>query len=497
MTLQCDHPKLDSVLAEISGVTKAFGSTVALNSVSLQVRPGEVHALLGENGAGKSTLVGVLAGLVVPDQGSVAVAGRSLRLGQPRAAVKAGVGLVQQHMALVEQLTGTQNFLLANPEGRFKLNRREASRLLADHGRRYGLQVDPRARVADLSIGERQRLELLIALSLEARILILDEPTTALTPDEVSILKRVLRTVAENGNAVIYISHKLPEITELADRVTVLRRGSFVNSYVRGQFDEARLVNDMMGDLPPKVRPQRLEPGRPVLSVKGLSAEGTGGGRGAVHELTLDVRSREIVGVAGVAGSGQEMLARLLAGHVRFHAGEFVIRPERVAFIPEDRHRDAIAGELPISDNAIVHRYRSPDLRRFGQLRSAAVQKFVTTLITDGGVYPARPELPAGRLSGGNQQKLVMARELDKDPHLIVVHNPYRGLDVRASLDVRSRLLEAKAAGAGVVLISTDLDDLFDLADLIVVLYEGRIVGSLATEDATVERLGRMMAGLS
>lgn len=497
MTLQCDETKLVSLLAEISEVTKAFGSTVALNSVSLQVRPGEVHALLGENGAGKSTLVGVLAGLVVPDRGAVKVAGRALRLGQPKAAVKAGVGLVQQHMALVEQLTGTQNFLLANPEGRFKLNRREASRVLAEHSRRYGLQVDPRACVADLSIGERQRLELLIALSLEARILILDEPTTALTPDEVSILKRVLRTVADSGNAVIYISHKLPEIMELADRVTVLRRGTFVNSYARGQFDEARLVHDMMGDLPPKTRPPRVEPGVPVLSVRGLGADGTAGGRGAVSDITLDVRSREIVGVAGVAGSGQETLARLLAGHVRHHSGEFIIRPERVAFIPEDRHRDALAGELPIADNVIVHRHRSPDLRRFGQLRTAAVQKFVTTVITDGGVYPPRPELPAARLSGGNQQKLVMARELERDPELIVVHNPYRGLDVRASLEVRSRLLEAKSAGSAVVLISTDLDDLFDLADSIVVLYEGRIVGSLATEDATVDRLGRMMAGLS
>lgn len=494
LTMNRSTPSSAAALVEMNGISKRFGDTQALDEVSLSLLPGEIHALLGENGAGKSTLMGVLAGLVAPDRGTIQVQGNALPSGSPKASVRHGIGLVQQHMALVEQITGTDNFLLSNPDGRFLLGRKAAAGRLHELSLRYGLDVDHQALVSNLSIGERQRLEILIALSLNAKVLILDEPTSALNELEAEALAGILRKVAADGNAVVYISHKLSEIMSLADKVTVMRRGQVVSRFGREEMSEARLVRDMIGELPPRSDPAPVSLGEPVFAAINASAS-NGDARQAIRDITLTVHRHEVVGIAGVAGSGQDVLARLLAGQVTPAAGTLPTRPNGVGFVPEDRHHDAIAPELTIVDNAIVHVHRHRDMLRRGWLDTTRTTEYASAMLTRANVYPPMPKLPIRTLSGGNQQKLVLARELALEPDLLVIHNPYRGLDVRAAAEVRQRVLDERQRGAGIVMISSDLDDLVDLADRILVMYAGRFVGSLTPEQATPEALGRMMAG--
>jgi general nucleoside transport system ATP-binding protein len=490
----------EGVVAGLAGVSKSFGSLRAVDDLWFDAAAGEVHALFGENGAGKTTAMKILAGLLRPDEGHVTLRGRPVRFRSRKEAARAGIGFVQQHFSLVEELTCAENLLLGQPGGGSFVDRRAAGRTLLDLSRRFRLEVEPETPVGELSMGERQRLEILIALSWGASVLILDEPTAALGVAEFAALREIVSSLKAEGVGVIFISHKLPEILELADRVTVMRSGRLVwNGPLEGTDPDA-LVVAMVGELPSRLPAEespteQAEPPEPVLRLLGVSRRG-GPGVHPLFEIDLEVHPSEVLGVAGVAGNGQRELALILAGVDPPDAGRAKPEGVRAAYIPEDRARDGLAPTLSVSRNAIVRAHRrmaAPPLR---WLSPSSVRGFTRRILGAFAVRPADPQAPTTILSGGNQQKLVLGRELDEGPQLIVAHNPARGLDVRTALEVRNRLLEARRRGAAVVLITPDLEELLDLSDRVVVLYQGRIVGTLSRDEVSAGRLGRLMAGM-
>ena len=478
--------------ARLRGIGKAFGATQAVLDADLDIRAGEIHALLGENGAGKTTLMRVLAGILRPDAGSMEIDNELADLRGRMDGAQRGVGLVQQHFGLIEEINGVQNYLLGHPRLGAWLHvdraRRELQRTAAD----LELEVDINSPVSELTVGERQRLEILIALATGADVLILDEPTAALGSAEVEVLERVLRRLTGQGKSVVYITHKLPEVMAFADRVTVMRRGRVVAEFAGEALDVAELTQAMIGQLPEKSEVSRLDPGDVALALDDVSVPPSDSGRG-LFNINLRVRTHEVVGIAGISGNGQDILAELLCGLIESASGIIATRPRTVAYIPEDRSRDALAPTLSVTDNAIVHRHRDPSLRRSGQLVPALIGEFVAGIVSAGSVQAASVDSSVSALSGGNQQRLVVARELERRPELIVAHNPYRGLDIGAAGDVRRRLLAARDDGSGVVLISPDLEDLFDIADRILVLSNGRIVGDVDPRRTTAQEVGALL----
>jgi ABC-type uncharacterized transport system ATPase subunit len=482
-------------VACLRGIQKAFGPVAAVDGVTIELYAGEIHALLGENGAGKTTAMKMLAGILQPDAGEIELQGETVTLRDRRDGARRGVGMVQQHFGLVEELTGVENLMLSDPfAGRITNERRAAEKLRAV-GEELGFSIEPHRRVADLTVGERQRLEILIALTTDPAVLIMDEPTAALGGGEVGALGTVLRRLAADGKAIVYITHKLREVMELSDRVTVMRRGRVVETHATSTTSVDQLAEALIGERPPSMgRRPGQGAGDVVAALRGVTVEDEG--HGGLAGVDLEVRKGEIVGVAGVTGNGQEALAGVLTGALAPDAGT-VERPGTVGYVPEDRAREGLAASLPVSDNAIVHRHHDPALSRAGRLRPSAVKAFAERLVERAGVRLPGVDRTAATLSGGNQQRLVLARELEREPELIVAHNPYRGLDIGAIADVQRQLLDARDAGTAVVVISPDLDDLFSLADRLIVLFEGRIVGVLETETATVQEMGRLMAGVA
>ena len=499
---------------EMRGITKHFGEVVANAGVDFAARSGEVHALVGENGAGKSTLMSVLTGLYRPDTGTVAIDGRPVRFRSPRDAIDAGIGMVHQHFTLVDSLTVAENVLLGRQGQGFRLDTSTVERELDALGERHGLRVDPRARIWQLSVGEQQRVEILRVLHRGARILILDEPTAVLTPREAAGLAAALRGLADEGLCVVFISHKLDEVLALADQVTVLRRGRSVGTVDAAATDRRSLARLMVGrELLPEDR--RLTPtaGTParetVLEVVGLRAEGDRG-RPALDGVDLRVGAGESLGIAGVAGNGQRELAEVVTGLRRATAGRVVIggqdltnRSPRavaaagVAHIPEDRLATGLVGGLDLAANAILRGYRVRPLTRGPLLAGRAIARFTDRLLDANDVQAPGRSTPAGRLSGGNQQKLLLGRELDGRPRLVVAVHPARGVDVGATETIHRLLREQRAAGAATLLISEDLDELLALSDRIAVLFEGRVVGEVESATADHEQLGLLMAGVT
>jgi simple sugar transport system ATP-binding protein len=489
---------------ELRGITKRFGDLVANDAIDFDVRGGEVHALLGENGAGKTTAMRIAYGLTSADAGQIVVEGRSLAVRSPRDAIAAGVGMVTQHFALVRPMTVAENLLLGRSTD-LRLDLGEARRRAADASGRFGIRIDPAARVADLSVGQQQRVEILKALSRDCRILILDEPTAVLVPDEVDALFATLRSLVADGLAVVFISHKLAEVRAISDRVSVLRRGKLIGT-ADGKTDERELARMMVGR--PSFGVERSADaagpsGDPVLRIRGLHAAGPQG-LPALSDVSLDVRAGEIVGVAGVSGNGQTELVEVLSGMRRPTGGSVAVGgvelagadPGRmmhagVGRIPEDRHASLI-GDLSVAYNLVLERL--DDFRRGGRIDERSVREHATELIGRFDIR-ARPDDPVATLSGGNIQKVLLARVLSRDPRLLVVSQPTRGLDVGATEYVRSQLLARRANGAAILLVSEDLDELLALSDRLVVMYEGRIVGEMAAADADVEHLGMLMAG--
>jgi general nucleoside transport system ATP-binding protein len=497
---------------ELRGITKRFPGVVANDGVDFEAVEGEVHALLGENGAGKSTLSNILTGLYRPDEGEIALRGAPVSFTSPRDALDAGICMVHQHFRLVPPFTVAENVILGDHRGEGKklmVHPRRIEQRVAELGKRYRIAVDPRARVWQLSLGEQQRVEILKALYREARILILDEPTAVLTPQEADSLFETLRVMADEGRTIIFISHKLHEVKAVSDRVTVLRGGKTVDTVQTKDATQRSLAALMVGrEVALAERVERAgEIGAPVLDVRDLWAAGDRGGD-ALRGVSLTVRGGEMVAIAGVAGNGQRELAETVTGMRPAARGEVAVDGKRlrsgdaraairagVAHVPEDRLTTGVAPSLSIASNVVLKSYRGGSVTRGPLLRLGAIREHAAALIARYDVRGGGPELPARRLSGGNLQKVVLAREFHGSPRVLVVASPTRGLDVAAIETVHRYLREAAADGVGVLLISEDLDEIRALADRIFVIYEGAIVGELDAHTATVEEIGLLMAG--
>jgi general nucleoside transport system ATP-binding protein len=504
-------PAMSAAVA-LRGITKRFPAVVANDGVDFEASRGEVHALLGENGAGKTTLSNILTGLYRPDEGMIELFGEPTEFHSPRDALDAGIAMVHQHFRLVSPFTVAENVVLGDHRdiGRsFLLHQRAIEERVAELSRRYGLGVDPRAKIWQLSVGEQQRVEILKALYQDARVLILDEPTAVLTPQEADALFETIRALAADGRTVIFISHKLHEVKAVADRVTVLRRGRSVATVTTVDATPRSLAALMVGrEVELGRRRERVtEVGDPVLELHAVCAEGDRG-RAALSDVSLFVRSGEVVAVAGVAGNGQRELAETIVG-IRPRTGGTIRvagRPLRggdpraairagVGFVPEDRLGTGVAPGLSVASNVVLKSYSRPPISRGPLLYLGRIREHAQRLMKSYDVRASGPGVPAWQLSGGNLQKVVLAREFSGGPVVLVAAAPTRGLDVAGIETVHSYLREAATKSVGVLLISEDIDEILALADRIVVMFEGAVAGERDAESATTEELGLLMAG--
>jgi simple sugar transport system ATP-binding protein len=500
-------------ILRLDGITKRFGKLVANDNISLHLARGEVLALLGENGAGKSTLVSILFGHYIADAGSIEAFGKRLPAGNPRAALAAGIGMVHQHFALADNLSVLENAMVGTEPLWQPFSRIAAARKrVQDTGRRFGLAIDPDARVGDLSVGERQRVEILKALYRGARILILDEPTAVLTPQESEALFGTLQQLVAEGLSIIFISHKLDEVLRVSHRIAVLRGGRLVGMRASVGTSKQELAELMVGRSLAMPARERRAAGATVLAMREACVFGAHGQR-LLDSIGLEVRSGEIVAIAGVAGNGQHTLAELLSGSMRLHTGEVTVkgvtlaaRPcdwiaARVARIPEDRHEVGVVGDLPVWENAVSERIGSASFSRFGLIRSRAARRFAQDLVQRFDVRLPGLDSATRALSGGNMQKLILGRALSvggdgNGPTLVVANQPTWGLDVGAIAYVHQRLLDAAANGSAVLLISEDLDEIFALADRIGVMHQGRLSAVRPAGQWTPGTIGMAMAGV-
>ena len=493
---------------ELRGITKRFGPLVANDGISLSVAPGQVHALLGENGAGKSTLMNVLYGLMQPDEGEILIDGTPVSFHSPKDAIAAGIGMVHQHFMLVPVFTVAENVTLGIEQaGRAGLlDRRGTRREVAGLSHRLGLDVDPDALVEDLPVGIQQRVEIIKALVRQANVLILDEPTAVLTPAETDELFRIVRQLRDGGTSVIFISHKLKEVQSIADTITVLRRGAVVGQR-EPSATEADLASLMVGrNVQLRVSKSPAKPGAPVLTVTDLTVRGDDG-RTWVDGLSFDVRAGEILGIAGVQGNGQTELCEALMGLRPTADGKVTLNDkdltraaprERlragVAYVPEDRTEDGLVGSFSVAENLILDMYDRKQFSSGINLKLPEIAKNATERIAEFDVRTGSAATPAGTLSGGNQQKVILAREIGREHKVLIASQPTRGLDVGSIEFVHRRIVEQRDHGVAVVIVSSELDEIYALADRIAVMYEGKITGFRDPDVPTAE-LGRLMAG--
>jgi general nucleoside transport system ATP-binding protein len=489
-------------LVVLEGITKRFPGVLANDRVDLTLQEGEIHALVGENGAGKSTLMRVLYGLYPPDDGRILVRGRQVRIPTPRAAIALGIGMVHQHFVLVDRFTVTENIILG-AEGGLLLELDEAQRKVDELARTYGFRVKPTAVVEDLSVGEEQRVEVLKALYRGVDLLILDEPTAVLTPSESEELFQNLRRLKADGKTVVFISHKLDEVMAIADRIMVLRRGRVVGETTPEDTSKEQLAEMMVGR-PVLFRLEKPEVtvGEPILKIEDLEI------RGRLHDIDLEVRGGEILGVAGVEGNGQVELAEAIVGLRSGDGGRVLldgedvtgrsvaqVRSRGLAYVPEDRHDRGLVLDMTLWENSVLGRQRRKEFSGgLGMMLIRKIKDLATRLVKAFDVRARSISVLASTLSGGNQQKLILGRELEEDPRLLVAHQPTRGLDVGAIEFVWRQILDQKAAGRAVLLISAELDEIYELSDRIVTIYEGRITGEYPP-DAPPEQVGIGMTG--
>jgi simple sugar transport system ATP-binding protein len=509
-----DPKEASPFVVEMRNITKRFPGTLANDHVDFELRRGEIHALLGENGAGKSTLMNILAGLYHQDSGAILVNKKPVSFSSPRDAIKAGIGMIHQHFMLVPSQTVTENILLGLDTPRFLLNLPEYDAKIAALGERFGLKVDPSIRIWQLSVGEQQRVEILKMLYRGAEVLIMDEPTAVLAPQEIEGLFKILRAMVDNGKSIIFISHKLQEVTAIADSITVLRHGKITaGSLPAANVTREELARQMVGrDVIFHLEKNLREPGEVVLDIKDLKAENDKGLH-ALRGLSLNIRSGEIVGLAGVAGNGQRELAQVITGMRKCASGQVYLSGDEVdnhspfygiqrgiSHIPEDRTHVGTAPNLSITDNMIMKRYRSAPIADHGMLNMSIATKFANEMRTAYDIIVPNVETPARLLSGGNLQKVILAREISGKPALIVAVQPTRGLDVGAIEGVHRLLLAQREAGAAILLISEELEELLSLSDRVYAIYEGRTMGEIkvGAEGATqemIETIGMMMTG--
>lgn len=482
------------MLVEMQGITKRFPGVLANDRVDFGLEAGEVHALLGENGAGKSTLMSILTGLYRPDSGRVVVGGRTANFRAPRDAIRAGIGMVHQHFKLVAPFTVAENVLLGLDEPRFALNLKTVEERIRTVSQDYGLKVDPTVPIWQLSVGEQQRVEIIKLLYHGARVLILDEPTAVLTPQEADELFKTLRLMAARGHGVIIITHKMHEVMAVSDRCTVLRGGKTIGTVRTADSTPEDLTRMMVGRNVLQEREKgNTAPGAVCLDIADLYVQGDRGVP-AVRGATLQLHGGEILGIAGVAGNGQRELCEAVAGLRPVKSGSARMTGN-CSFIPEDRLGMGLVPNLGVTDNAILRVYRERQVSKAGFLNWKAVRDFTGTLLQQFDVKAARMDTPIKLLSGGNQQKLLVGRELATDPAVIIASQPTRGLDVAATEAVHGVLLDARRRGKAILMVSEDLDELLTICDRIAVMFEGRFMGVVPAESANVAQIGLMMAG--
>jgi simple sugar transport system ATP-binding protein len=496
--------------AEMRDIVKCFPGVVANSKVCFDVEPGEVHALLGENGAGKSTLMRQLYGLYQPDEGEIFIDGKKLMFHSPADAIRAGIGMIHQHFMLVPTMTVAQNVALGQRSSREPLlDLKKVSARIRALAEEYGLAMDPHSYVWQLSVGEQQRVEIMKALYRGARLIILDEPTAVLTPQEVDDLFATLKRMVAEGHSLVFISHKLQEVMAISDRVTVLRDGKVIGVRSTKSVSRSDLVTMMVGRELKELAPRPREPGQARLHIQGLRAQGDRGTE-ALRGIDLAIRGGEIVGLAGVSGNGQRELAECLAGMRKPTAGSVTIDDRDItqatlnqrvdagmAYIPEERMRDGAIREFSVRDNVFLHDHASPPYARGIFLSLARMQEHAAKLVEEYAVKTPSLDTPLKNLSGGNIQKLIMARELSRRPSVLIAAQPTRGVDISATGYIHERLLAQRETGVGILLISEDLDEIRALSDRIAVMYEGRITGVLLRGQGSVEQIGLMMAGIS
>ncbi|HEY6191984.1 MAG TPA: ABC transporter ATP-binding protein [Bacteroidota bacterium] len=493
-------------LAELQDITKTFGAVKANDRVTVRIRKGEIHALVGENGAGKSTLMKILYGMYAPDAGRISVDGREVRMTSPRKAISLGIGMLHQHFMLIPTFTVTENIILGTePGGRFgSLNMRDAEREIDRLSETYRLQVDSRAKIDSLSVGLQQRVEILKILYRKAELLILDEPTPVLTPQEVEEFFGTIRLLKSQGKTVILITHKLSEVISISDRVTVMRHGSVAGEVETRSTNVRELARMMVGDEAgaPAEKTSSRTPD-PRVIIRNLSAMNERN-LPVVRDVSLSIAGGEILGIAAVEGNGQSDLVHVLAGLRPASAGSVEIggihllpgsREIAVAHIPEDRLKFGIIVEFSMAENLILGRHRERLFSRHSLLRQKAIDEYSEWIIREYNVRPPDARLPAGSLSGGNQQKVVIGRELSKGTEFIIACQPTRGLDIRAIDFVHRAMIRERNLGRAILLVSSDLSELLSLSDRIVVMYEGRITGSFRSSGTSERELGLYMTG--
>ncbi|HEW9245097.1 TPA: ABC transporter ATP-binding protein [Streptococcus pneumoniae] len=494
---------------EMRDITKVFGGFVANDKINLHLRKGEIHALSGENGAGKSTLMNMLAGLLEPTSGEIAVNGQVVNLDSPSKAASLGIGMVHQHFMLVEAFTVAENIILGSELTKNGvLDIAGASKEIKALSERYGLAVDPSAKVADISVGAQQRVEILKTLYRGADILIFDEPTAVLTPSEIDELMAIMKNLVKEGKSIILITHKLDEIRAVSDRVTVIRRGKSIETVEIAGATNADLAEMMVGrSVSFKTEKQASKPKEVVLSIKDLVVN-ENRGVPAVKNLSLDVRAGEIVGIAGIDGNGQSELIQAITGLRKVESGSIELKGDSivglhprqitelsVGHVPEDRHRDGLILEMMISENIALQTYYKEPHSKNGILNYSNITSYAKKLMEEFDVRAASELVPAAALSGGNQQKAIIAREIDRDPDLLIVSQPTRGLDVGAIEYIHKRLIEERDNGKAVLVVSFELDEILNVSDRIAVIHDGKIQGIVSPETTNKQELGVLMAG--
>ena len=496
---------------EMLHITKEFPGIKANDDITLQLRRGEIHALLGENGAGKSTLMSVLFGLYQPDQGEIRKDGKVVRINNPNDATALHIGMVHQHFKLIDVFTVLDNIILGAEDTKLGfLSKKKARRKVEELSERYGLKVDLDAKIEDITVGMQQRVEILKMLYRDNEVLIFDEPTAVLTPQEIDELMKIMKGLAAEGKSILFITHKLAEIMAVADRCSVLRKGKYIGTVNTADTTQAELSRMMVGrDVQLVVDKQPAQPGDPVLTVEGLSVKSKLYNREAVRNVSFTVRAGEIVCIAGIDGNGQSELVHAITGlekaakgAINLLGGDITSASIRkranagMAHIPEDRHKHGLILDNTLEQNMVLQRYYEPRFQKAGFIRFDAVRAYAESLIEQYDVRSGQGPVTVTRsMSGGNQQKAIIAREIDRDLPLIVAVQPTRGLDVGAIEYIHHQLVAARDAGKAVLLVSLELDEVMNLSDRILVMYEGEIVGELDPNETTVQELGLYMAG--
>ena len=496
---------------EMLNITKVFPGIKANDNITLQVEKGEIHALLGENGAGKSTLMSVLFGLYTPEEGIIKVHGKEVRIANPNVATELGIGMVHQHFKLVHNFTVTENIVLGNEPKLIggRVNIKKAAARVAELSKKYSLEVDPYAKIEDISVGMQQRVEILKMLYRNAEIMIFDEPTAVLTPQEIKELMKIMNQLASEGKSIVVITHKLKEIKEVANRCTVIRKGKGIGTVEVAETSEQELAELMVGrSVNFKVAKSPSKPGKPILEISGLTAKNKRG-LDALKDLSLTVREGEILGVAGIEGNGQTQLIESITGLIPIEKGSILLegveltklsvrsRTETgIGHIPEDRHKHGLVLEYTVEDNMVLQTYYTKQFNKGSILNRQAIRKQADTLIERFDVRSGQGSTSITRgLSGGNQQKAIIAREVARSPKLLIAAQPTRGLDVGAIEFIHRELILERDKGHGILLLSLELDEILNVSDRIAVIFEGEIVGIVNAADTNEQELGLMMSG--